>query len=94
MSEQSVSVHLSKEADNVTCTLQGDIIIKLVDGNLEVNISNLQVVVDDKNINVNGSYNWTDFNISGLDGHTINGGFDVSVNGIRGNNGTSTLTIH
>mgnify|MGYP003295263334 CR=1 FL=1 len=94
MSEQSVSVQLSKEVDNVTYTLQGDILIKLVNGNLEVNTSNLQVVVYDKNINVNRSYKWTDFKISGLNGHTINGGFDVSVNGIRGNNGNSTLTIH
>ena len=93
MSEQSVSVHLSKEVDNVTYTLQGDILIKLVNGNLEVSTSNLQVVVDDANVNVNESRNWTDFDISGLDEHTISGGFKVTGEGIEGQPMTIRISL-
>ena len=56
-------MHLSKEADNVTYTLQGDILIKLVNGNLEVGTSNLQVVVDDANDNPTFSSDLTFNNI-------------------------------
>jgi len=91
MSEQSVLVHLSKEADNVTYTLQGDVIIKLVDGNLEVSTSNLQVVVDDANVEIHITKNWNDFEIENLGTNTLTGGFALNGNGVKG--GTVTVQV-
>ena len=91
MSEQSVLVHLSKEADNVTYTLQGDILIKLVNGNLEVSTSNLQVVVDDANVEIHITKNWNDFEIENLGTNTLTGGFALNGNGVKG--GTVTVQV-